>query len=254
MKELLNKAKELLILAKEQLNIYPNESNEYASAELLISDLENFIQDIEPKAENIMFLEFSIKNRIDVVENMPLVFNVFNRTFTTIIGDIEDNIKHFFEVSGYSKMIYFFQKIDPINNEITFYAAWNADKATFTNNEVSLMVGTKKYTFGAVHFNKIYARADDSDEPIKLIEQILDKCEGFALSYNILGLHKAIDTLYAITKQSSTLADLRFLNPKAGDLEPLVNKFKGLKWKSIMTQKAKYTLLPNGSYSQINFK
>ena len=68
-----------------------------------------------------MFLEFSIKNRIDVVENMPLVFNVFNRTFTTIIGDIEDNIKHFFEVSGYSKMIYFFQKIDPINNEITFF-------------------------------------------------------------------------------------------------------------------------------------
>lgn len=244
-----------LILAETQAQAleFPQENTISESLTNLIQSLKAAISEIEgsQQGKNLIFGEFSMKNRIDVIEDMPLVFQ-FDKigTLSTVANKakFEQDLKPFLNKAGTFKLDYFYYSINAATNDITFYFAWWSDSELTT--EISAIFGTKKYTFGAIHTNKFYARYDDS--PSK--DFLAENNTGFALSYNVIAPGSYIDKIKQIKSYSGILADLRFLRPDHPELPYLVSKFKNQNWRSIITQNGKHTLNKDGLYIEIKYK
>lgn len=254
--EYLKKLKEFLQITELEAQNYPQESDMNNLLSALQGYIESTIEEIEnetnPKPKNLIFGHFSTKNRIDVYEGMELDFGFegFSR-FKYKVGNpnFRDLLDVYLRAFDYKGSQYFYQNINPVTNEITFYFAFLTDR-DYIEKEISLYIGAKKYTFGKLEVNKFYPRYDDRP-PLELIQP---NNKGFALSYNLFGATDYIAKLLEITEIGGTLADLRFLRPDHPDTELLVSHFKGLKWYSIMTQNARYNLQPDNTYKELKLK
>lgn len=248
MNELIKKLEELLALVDVEKTNYPQESPiqaEFGNVEDSVNDLLSYLE--PPKPKNLIFGEFSMRNRLDVVDNMPLTFLFDDFGVLKTKANYEAFKNSVIAVIN-NPLIYLYYWINAATNDIIFYFAFESDKEY--EGEISLLIGAKKYTFGKMHTNKVYARYDS----LLPNELILPNNRGFALNYNLMFPTEHIDKLFNIETIGGTLADLRFLSPADHNLMPLVNKFKDQKWLSIITQAGKYTLKPDGTYLEAKYK
>lgn len=255
MKEYLEQLKRFLTETTAQLGVTTDAGivDKLIALKSQLVGIKNDIEVALEKQENIVFGMFAMKNRVDIVDDMPLSFEIGGGLFLTKanVSVFKNDLNNFCKSIGLGSLEYFYYDINELTNSMTFYFAVRS--ALQIDVEIALLIGVKKYTFGKIESNKFFPRFDNKP-PIDLLTT---NNRGFGLSYNITADPGAyIDRLFAVTAKGGELADLRFLKPSSYSvvLQNLILHFKSLKWLSIMTQEQKFTLLPDGTYKVTNFK
>ena len=210
------------------------------------------------KKSNLVTAEFSLKGRVDLIENERINLELFGWKLSpkTDTDAIYNSITYLLsEINTEPEDILILEvECDPSKDVLNINIAFQTDdpqaKQKFDRKDFAIYTNARKQTFGYSCLNKAYFK----NENIKVIpSQIWEyPCYGVSLPYS-LELRSLEDVNFLLTQISQAvqpngeLADLRaFAKGYRLGVDNLVTQLKGLKWKSILTQWERHYLNTDG--------